>query len=307
MSRRASTPRRRKKKARQRLAQMNPEDRRMYETIAENLDYVDHPSFHESDTEADLFGPDAEVIDVPEYSLFPDQDGALPARHHTITRQQERTLFLRYNYARFRACELLDKQDTYFSVRRARKAVEWYRKAMAIRKIIMHANLALVPSMIGKKKVSLVDFSEQMSEGYLAVLRSVERFDVSRGYKFSTYACRSILSAFQYLGKKAVKHKNRFGTEFDQNHEENDYLDRRHDKQRGEAIDTLREVIRGNHADLTETEMQIIHERFPLIEQRKPSTLKKVGQMVGLTNERVRQIERRSLGKIRQAYKEVRS
>jgi len=279
----------------------------LYETIAENLDYVDHPSFSDPKTEAELFGPDAEVIDIPEYSLFPDQDGALPARHHRIGRAQERTLFLRYNYARYRACELLEKQDTYFSVRRARLAVEWYRKAMDVRKKIMHANLALVPSMIGKKKVSLVDFSEQMSEGYLAVLRSVERFDVSRGYKFSTYACRSILSAFQYLGKKAVKHKTRFGAEFDENHEEDDYLDRRHGKQRSEAIDTLREVIRGNYADLTETEMQIIHERFPLIEDRKPSTLKKVGQMVGLTNERVRQIERRSLGKIRQAYEEVRS
>jgi RNA polymerase sigma factor (sigma-70 family) len=295
-----------KRKA-QRLGRLSPDARYVYESICDDLDYVDHDSFTDPDAEDRYWGEQAEPIDVPEYSLFPDQDGALPASRHTISKDQERELFLRYNYAKYRACKLLEKQAKYFSVRRARRAVEWYRKAVSIREKIVHANLALVPSMISRKKVSSVDFTDLMSEGYMAVLRSVERFDISRGYKFSTYACRSILSALQYLGKKAHRYHKRYGTQFDPNFEQSDYLERRHSKQRSESIDTVREVLRGNDADLTEIERRIIHERFPMIDDRKPSTLSQVGDMVGLTNERVRQIERRSLEKIRHAFKEART
>ena len=41
-----------------------------------------------------------------------------------------------------------------------------------------------------------VDFAEVVSEGNMALIRAVDKFNVERGFKFSTYACRAILKAF---------------------------------------------------------------------------------------------------------------
>ena len=54
-----------------------------------------------------------------------------------------------------------------------------------------------------------------------------------------------------------------------------------------------------NAANLSEIEQTIITERFALASRGKKRTLAEVGQMVGLTNERVRQIQILALAKIR--------
>jgi DNA-directed RNA polymerase sigma subunit (sigma70/sigma32) len=66
----------------------------------------------------------------------------------------------------------------------------------------------------------------------------------------------------------------------------------------------VREVIRNNSAELSRTEQRVIVERFALKAGEKPRTLSEVGKIVGLSNERVRQIERSSLFKIRAAMEE---
>jgi RNA polymerase primary sigma factor len=286
-----------------RQAKLTPAERQVYKTIPEDLDYVDHKSFSKAATEKKLWGPDRERIEVLDYSLFPEDVDPRKTRQ-SISGDQERTLFLRYNYAKYRVVREMKRQRKYYSHKRAKRIVHWYRRAQSTRKQIVHANLALVPSMAKRKSVSGVQFSELMSEGYMAVLRSAERFDVSRGFKFSTYACRSIISAFQYLGKKAQRNRQRFGAELDENHEESDFGDRRHESQRKNFIDTLHDVIYHNQADLNDVEWTIIHERYPLEENRRGKTLSQVGKKVGLTNERVRQIEKKTLKKLKEAFVE---
>jgi DNA-directed RNA polymerase sigma subunit (sigma70/sigma32) len=51
-------------------------------------------------------------------------------------------------------------------------------------------------------------------------------------------------------------------------------------------------------------EHRVILERFPMFSGEKARTLAEVGELVGLTNERVRQIEKKSLIKIREAMAE---
>jgi RNA polymerase primary sigma factor/RNA polymerase sigma factor len=57
---------------------------------------------------------------------------------------------------------------------------------------------------------------------------------------------------------------------------------------------------------LDEREQQIIISRFGLTRGREPLTLKEVGAEMGVTKERIRQIEARALNKLRKAARDER-
>ena len=61
-------------------------------------------------------------------------------------------------------------------------------EALAVRNQIIRGNLRLVVSMVKKLCRPDQDFAGLVSDGYVALMRAVEKFDFSRGYKFSTYA-----------------------------------------------------------------------------------------------------------------------
>jgi len=62
---------------------------------------------------------------------------------------------------------------------------------------IIRANLRLVVS-IAKKRVgaTTADLFELVSDGNMSLMRAVEKFDFSRGFKFSTYASWAIIKNF---------------------------------------------------------------------------------------------------------------
>src|SRR5439155_21927676 len=112
---------------------------------------------------------------------------------------QEKHLFLRYNYARLRAKAAVQKFRTNPGKAAARDIALWYGRTKDTRERITQANLALVLAMAKRTRMSEVDFGELVSEGNMALLRAVEKFDTARGFKFSTYACRAILKAFSRI------------------------------------------------------------------------------------------------------------
>ena len=66
-----------------------------------------------------------------------------------------------------------------------------------------------------------------------------------------------------------------------------------------DSVDALREILARNRANLSVVERTIVMERFAIGSDGKGRTLTEVGKIVGLTNERVRQIQNLALGKIR--------
>jgi RNA polymerase primary sigma factor len=268
----------------------------------EETQYVYHPSFSLPDAEERFWGEKAEPIEVPAYELPPEIAEEPPATFHrgpSLNAAQEKSLFFRYNYAKFRLKKVLERRSSA----RSAKAEEllWRDRAEEARSKITHANLALVVAMAKRMQISGVEFSDLISEGNMAMLRSVEKFDASRGFKFSTYACRSILTCFHRLSSKARRQRERFPVEFDARMERSDWGQQCHEDQRGYAIESVRRVLCDNRAELTHMEHRVILERFPMMPGQKALTLAQVGQLVGLTNERVRQIEKKSLIKIREA------
>lgn len=286
---------------------LNREEFRLYDSIDPNVGYVYYPSFSLPGAERRLFGPGSEDIPVPQYTLFPqvlDEHVCGQLRRLSLTPQQEKTLFLRYNYAKYRLSKLQGAQRRRFSGKRARSMAHWQKRALELRADLARANLPLVPAMAKRVHISNVEFAELVSEGYMAVLRCVEKFDVSRGFKFSTYACRSILKCFHRLAAKANRYHKFFGVEYDPKMQRGDQVEARHRSQRADSIDAVQEILRNNHAGLSQLERTVILARFAIFSENKPRTLSQVGQMVNLTNEGVRQIQKRALSKILAAFED---
>jgi RNA polymerase sigma factor (sigma-70 family) len=286
---------------------LSDEQRRVYDRIPEKVEYVWDPLFEGEAAERTLYGPDAEIIDAPDWASFTEvADGARPngRGRKRLSAGDEATLFRRYNYARYRLSELIEMQGRRKSLGRAREMVFWYGRALGVRATLVRANLPLVLAMAKRTRIPNVEFTELVSEGNMALLRSVEKFDASRGYKFSTYACRAILKGFNRLATKTSKHRQRFPTEFDPDLERSDYDVRKRERQREDSLDALREVLARNRANLTDTERTVVMERFAIVPGGKGKTLTEVGKMVGLTTERVRQIQNLALSKLRLALDE---
>lgn len=284
-----------------------PEQAR-YDAIPERISFVYHASFSSPSTEDRLFGEKAERVNVPLWTHFPEVPEDIPtvhAKRMTLTAANEIRLFLQYNYARYRLGKLIVAQQRRLAITRARLMIMWHDRVLETRSSIVRANMALVLAMAKRTRIPNVEFSELISEGNMALLRSVEKFDVARGFKFSTYACRAILKSFNRLATKTGRYRQHFPTEFDPELEQSDQDVRRHEIQREDSVDALREILTRNRAHLTEVEKTVVMERFSIgSEGVKGRTLAEVGKLVGLTNERVRQIQNGALSKIRAALDE---
>jgi len=297
---------------------LSDEERRLVQQIlAEPMDYIDSEVFRQEDAEQVIYeqAPDVQRPDVSWYR--PLMDDLTPAKYEStkksgtllLTAAEERVLFLQYNYARFRVAELQNEiGNRQPTDEQARELLKWYRIAQRYREQIAETNLALVLAMAKRTRMSEVDFADLVSEGNMALLRSVDKFDCGRGFKFSTYACRAILKAFSRQGLKLSKYRQRFPTDFDPALEKSNHLENIRRDNELDSAEEVRDIVLGNQAELTDVERTVIHHRFGIDsdEESQPLTLEQVGQIIGVTKERVRQIQNKALEKIRMVYEESR-
>src|SRR5205085_3104842 len=69
-------------------------------------------------------------------------------------------------------------------------------QANEVKDLLINANMRLVVSIAKKHAAQTENFWELMSDGNMSLLRAVEKFDYSRGFKFSTYASWAIMKNF---------------------------------------------------------------------------------------------------------------
>ena len=87
-----------------------------------------------------------------------------------------------------------------------------YEESVATKNQIISANLRLVVSIAKRYIGPAEDFFELVSDGNLSLIRAVEKFDVSRGNRFSTYATWAIMKNFARTIPAVLRHRDRFRT-----------------------------------------------------------------------------------------------
>ena len=272
------------------------------------LDYMSNPYFGREGVEKTILGP------MPGSDEPAPKKARLPAglppylaslyEVPLLNREQEGYLFRKFNYLKFKASKLREKLDPATARSNQMDEIErLYDQAVAVKNQIVRANLRLVVS-IAKRHVGPADnFFELVSDGNMSLIRAAEKFDYARGNKFSTYASWAIMKNFARTIPDELRRRDRFRTS--QSEMFGATADGRSDQFGQESAQTQREhQIEKILERLDDREQKIIVSRFGLDYTQEPLTLKEVGQEMGVTKERVRQIEARALAKLRDAAAE---
>jgi RNA polymerase primary sigma factor len=212
-------------------------------------------------------------------------------------------------------------------------------------------NLRLVMWVAGQHRDSGLPFEDLVQEGSIGLLRAVDKFSASRGFKFSTYAVwwirRSILRALQNKSRtirlpikrqadlarlQAAAHRlaqtqMRPATTEEASREAGLRLSRAellyfrarpplslfapYADEGGRLLDRIAAPLTTAEPQdtarlerflciLSDPERRVVALRFGL-QGRRPHTLREIGRILGVSGERIRQIERRALLRLREA------
>ena len=273
------------------------------------LDCIYHETFDQRKLERGIVGAMPQPDKAAKRSRIPSGLPPYLAALYEVpllSREQEQHLFRKLNFLKYSANRRREQLDGSHPKSSLMDQIErLYAEAVAVKNQIVQSNLRLVVS-IAKRHVSPSEnFFELVSDGNMSLIRAVEKFDFSRGNKFSTYASWAIMKNFARTIPDEFKRRDRYRTSHDEmftaaeDDGTNEYLE--------ESAQQLRETQIGKILSrLDDREQEIIISRFGLDHSQEPQTLKEVGAKMGVTKERIRQIEARALNKLRLAVQEER-
>ena len=274
------------------------------------LDYIPSEEFEQIRTEKqekEILGPPPPGEPLPKKPRLPSGLPPYLASLYEVpllTREQEVHLFRKMNYLKYKAAKLCKQLDPARPKRSLMDQIEkLYDESVAVKNEIISANLRLVVSIAKRHVGPGQNFFELVSDGNISLIRAVEKFDYSRGNKFSTYASWAIMKNFARTIPDEHRHRDRFRTSHGELFTTTEEV--RKDQYEQESAQQQREAQIGKILGrLDEREQQIIISRFGLAPGQEPLTLKQVGAELGVTKERIRQIEARALSKLRKAAEE---
>ncbi|MHB8973367.1 MAG: sigma-70 family RNA polymerase sigma factor [Pirellulaceae bacterium] len=216
-----------------------------------------------------------------------------------LTREQEQDLFRRMNYLKCRANMLRSRLNPHVPDEEILTKVERFLAvAQVIRDQIIRANMRLAISVVKKFVTPQNSFDDMLSDGIYSLMQAVDKFDFDRGFRFSTYAYRAIArNAYRAIIKRQ-KESTRFGTEMDESN-----LDAGSTLSES-AMDVrtwtrLRGLLSQIMDRLDRREQLIIRCRYALGAHRKVKTFQAIADRLGVSKERVRQLEQRAMVKLR--------
>lgn len=275
---------------------------RVRRLLQANVDYIDSHEFHSSESENRIC---RDAPQAPNGSFEGRMPSGLPAyltelyRVPLLNKEQEQYYFRRMNFRKFQFSELRAELDpTKPAARIVAKLEKLLEDISDIKNLLIRSNLRLVVSIAKRYLKSSSGFFELVSDGNISLIRAVEKFDYSRGNKFSTYASWAILKNFARSVPAEHQRMERFRTgqdeAFAQTSETRESFfgtEHMNKSQRAVILELMQE--------LDGREQQVIACRFGLDEGSEPETLEQVGSRLGVTKERIRQIEVRTLEKMR--------
>lgn len=273
------------------------------------IEFIYHESFEDIDAEEKILGP---VPHVEKRSGKLKPPPGLPpylASLYSVpllTREEEAYHFRKMNYLRFCAARLRDQLDVTRARSRDVDTIEdLLNQSSEIKNLLIRSNLRLVVSIAKKHIKPTSNFFEMVSDGNMSLIRAIEKFDYSKGNKFSTYATWAIMKNFARSIPAENTWQERYRTGSDELFSASQ--DQRGDQFAEELTHQRQHQVLMEILDqIDEREREIIRFRFGLDRGTEPQTLEQVGSHFGVTKERIRQLETRALAKLRKIAEEGR-
>ena len=195
-----------------------------------------------------------------------------------LSRGEEFELFVALHYIKYKITK----------TKRSKCKERYVQIYIVLRNRAISANWPLVLDCVkrhaGRFK-SWIDKAQLIEHGYLSLLNAVDGFDPWRGYRFCTYACTAITRSF--FDRNQV---TRIMLPIDDVEVNSESPDEDHEL----WLERLNIVLQSD--DLSFREKEILRHRF-----YEKKTLKETGIIWGITKERIRQIQKRAIVKLKES------
>lgn len=284
--------------------------RRAKQLLSKKIEFIDSDEFLSESAKQEILGkalprqrriaqPVLKPLKSPKESLSQYLEAI--KRSALLNRAEESELFRRYNFLKYSACLVRAKiRPTKVTSTQLSQIEGHLTEAEQLKKRLIESNLRLVVSIANKHVQSGFGLGDLISIGNLALMRAVEKFDYTLGYRFSTYASLAIAKDYaRRIPAEAGRPDRASAIEL---------ANIPRDMRTTGAADiiavekahkSLVEVIKNN---LDQREQHIILNHFGLINsigKKKTKSLRQIGEELSLSKERVRQIELVALQKLR--------
>ena len=277
------------------------------------VEYMPHVSFEDSAMEPIIL---ADMPDLAEYEANQrrlrtpkDAPPELASLYEVplLSKDQEQHLFRKMNYLKFKANRALDKvklpsgkiNTSQLRTQDLEQVENLLAQASAIKDQLINCNMRLVVAIAKRHAGQGEGFFELLSDGNMSLIRAVEKFDFSRGNKFSTYASWAIMKNFARSIPEEKHRRERYVTGNEEvfaaapDTRTNEYECLAIAEQASTSVNLLLEKLEPR-------EREIIRMRAGLDTiGKKGLTLEKIGEKLGITKERVRQLNVRAMRKLR--------
>lgn len=170
------------------------------------------------------------------------------------------------------------------SIRQQIDEIELFAKLpnLAIRNFLIENNMPLAIGMAARYACEYYDMDDAKQDACVALCRAVDEFDIKKGFQFSTFAC-SVIWRELHTRKKRAQRKMLWSNQ------EDDTLEKSYDDPEYQEPVSLK--------SLEPRERHVIKARF-----WQNKKLRELGEELGITKERVRQIEKRAISKLRERH-----
>jgi len=279
--------------------------------------YIDDPLYHQPGAEevvnALVEAEELAAPGKPEDARVPrDLPPYLQDLYRTplLSPAKERALFLKFNLHKRQFAQARRRLEPQFArVRDLDELERAWRKVTETKNAIVRANLRLVVSVARKHLRPNLALMELVSDGNITLMRAVESFDVHRGHRFSTYATLALMKGFARSVPALQAWRRASGASM-----LDDVADPRAVAGRAFASALERDELRQMLGRLSHRERTVLTQHFGITmddasgnaargrgASDAPATYEQVGRRLGISKQRVRQIEQLAIAKLRAA------
>lgn len=217
-------------------------------------------------------------------------------------RKHEAPAFLWMNFCRYRLLKLLPELDhgRPLGIAFAREILRWAAEAERTKNQIVSANLNLADRISRRTSKHPQTLEDYYQEALLVLSRAIDRFDAARGHRLSTYAWPAI---YREMGRQHQAENSRRASEtgpYNDQREPPSTITPRFGRGEPGDLGDIRRLLAADSDVLTSQQRFILRKRYGLDgESGQTHTLDQIGRMVGVSKERIRQIQDGALGQLR--------